>query len=136
MAHEVPHDIKSSRGKPAYSTAALYDHANKIIVLSYALKRNKNALMLSSSHSSYDPVGEDQKPSIILDYNKNKGGVDTIDENTEEFSCLRKSVWWPMVVNYNLINIACCNGYFLIMKNHLTQTRRTVFGKFDEAVGI
>ena len=51
---EVPSDIKSAKGELALSTVALYDYANKIILLSYAPKRNKNVLMLSSSHSSYD----------------------------------------------------------------------------------
>jgi hypothetical protein len=38
-----------------------------------------------------------------------------MDENTVEFNCLRKSNRWPMIVNYNMLNIAT-NNAFILMK--------------------
>ena len=49
---EVPSQFKAAKGREIESTKALYDHSNKIILLSYVPKRNKNVLMMSSSHSS------------------------------------------------------------------------------------
>ena len=53
---------------------------------------------------------------IIIDYNANKGGVDTMDQNVEVFNCVRKTVRWPMVINYNMLNIATNNAYILMKK--------------------
>lgn len=53
-----------------------------------------------------------------------------MDASTEEFSCLRESVRWPMVVNYNLINIACYP--FQEKSSHSHETN--IFGKVDHAV--
>ena len=112
---EVPSQFKAAKGREIESTKALYDHSNKILLLSYVPKRNKNVLMMSSSHSSISITDCHKKPTVITDYNKHKGGVDTLDENCEEFSCLRKTNRWPMVINYNLINVAT-NNAFIVMR--------------------
>ena len=112
---EVPSQLKAAKGREIESTKALYDHSNKILLLSYVPKRNKNVLMMSSTHSSISITDCHKKPTVITDYNKHKGGVDTLDENCEEFSCLRKTNRWPMVINYNLIN-AATNNAFIVMK--------------------
>ena len=46
---------------------------------------------MSSSLSSISITDCHKKPNFIMDYNKHKGGVDTLDENCEEFSSLRKT---------------------------------------------
>ena len=112
---EVPSQFKAAIGREVESTKALYDHSNKILLLSYVPKRNKNVLMMSSLHSSISITDRHKKPTVITDYNKHKGGVDTLDENCEEFSCLRKTNLCPMVINYNLISVAT-NNAFIIMR--------------------
>ena len=99
------------------STEALLEHLNNILLLSYVSKRNKNVLMMSSSHSSFSITETHRKPAVIMDYNKHEGGVDTLDENCEEFNCLRKTNCWPMVNNYNLINVASNNAFLIIRGN-------------------
>ena len=89
---EVPSQLKAAKGREIESTKALYDHSNKILLLSHVPKRNKNVLMMSSTHSSISITDCHKKPTVITDYNKHKGGVDTLDENCEEFSCLRKQI--------------------------------------------
>ena len=49
---EVLSQFKAAQGREVESTKALYDHSNKILLLSYVHKRNKNAHMMSSSHFS------------------------------------------------------------------------------------
>ena len=85
---EVPSQFKAAKGREAESTKALYDHSNKIPLLSCIPKRNNNVLMISSSHSSISITDCHQNPIAITEYNKHKGGVDNLDENCEEFSCL------------------------------------------------
>ena len=125
---EVPSQFKAAKGREIESTKALYDHSNKILLLSYVPKRNKNVLMMSSLHFSILITDCHKKPTVITDYYKHKEGVDTLDENCEEFSCLRKTNRWPMVINYNLINVAT-NNAFIVMRGSGKCDRKTDFLK-------
>ena len=124
---EVLSQFKAAKGREVESTKALYDHSNKILLMSYVHKRNKNALMMSSSHFSYSIMNCHKKLTVMTDYDKHKGGVDTLDENCAEFSCLRKNLW-PMVINYNLINVAT-NNAFIVMRGSGKCDRKTDFLK-------
>ena len=55
-------------------------------------------------------------------------GVDTFDENCEEFRCLRKTNLWPMVINYNLISVAA-NNAFIVIRGSRKCDRKTDFLK-------
>ena len=77
---EVLSQFKAAKGREVESTKALYDHSNKILLLSYVHKRNKNALMMSSSNFSISIMDCHNKHTVITDYDKHKGGVDTLDE--------------------------------------------------------
>lgn len=101
---EVPQRMKSVRGREVESTRFIYDNDKKIIVLSYVPKR------MSSSHSSSAITDDHRKPQIIIDYNTYNGGLDTLAQNTEGYSFLRKTNRWPMVINYNLLTVAVCNA--------------------------
>ncbi|XP_049441552.1 piggyBac transposable element-derived protein 4-like [Epinephelus fuscoguttatus] len=56
---------------------------------------------------------EDKKPHIILDYNKNKGGVDNLDKVTAVYSCKRMTARWPLVVFYNILDVTAYNSFVL-----------------------
>lgn len=47
---EVPEDLRNKQ-RPATSSLFAFDHQNKITLVSYIPKRNKNVIMLSSSHT-------------------------------------------------------------------------------------
>ena len=53
---------------------------------------------------------------MILDYNQRKGGVDMTDENLEEFLCRRKTVRWPLLFFYHMVDAAANNVYILMKK--------------------
>lgn len=59
----------------------------------------------------------DKKPIIILDYNKNKGGVENLDKLTATYTCQRMTKRWPVVVFYNILDVSaykyvCCGPTF------------------------
>lgn len=54
-----------------------------------------------------------KKPSIILDYNKTKGGVDTVDKKIASYTCRRKTNRWPVVVFTNILDISVINAFVL-----------------------
>ena len=121
---EIPSQFKSARGREVESTKALYDYSNGILLISYIPKRNRNVLMMSSSHSDVSITDCHSKPTVIMDYNKHKGGVDTLNENCEEFNCLRKTNCWPIVINYNLVNVAT-NNAFIVMRGFGKSSKKT-----------
>lgn len=43
---------------------------------------------------------------VIHDYNSQKGGVDTLDKMLRGFTCKRKIKRWPMIIFYNMIDVA------------------------------
>ncbi|KAJ8403327.1 hypothetical protein AAFF_G00350990 [Aldrovandia affinis] len=54
---------------------------------------------------------EDNKPEIILDYNKNKGRVDNLDKVTGTYTCQRMTARWPMAVFYNILDVSTYNAF-------------------------
>ena len=54
---------------------------------------------------------------MILDYNQRKGGVDMFDKNLEKFLCRRKTVRWPLLFFYNMLDTAANNLYILLKKS-------------------
>ena len=87
-------------------------------------------ILLSSSHS--DPSvdsGESKKQKMILDYNASKGGVDIFDQNLEKFSCRRKTVRWPLLFFFNILDAAANNAYILMQRNGYRSSRKDFLKK-------
>ena len=124
---EIPTELRNKH-RPVGSTVCAYDHQNKIVLLSFIPKRNKNVLLLSSSHSGNEAerVDSNQKPTLIMDYNAGKGGVDQLDQNVNEYTCRRKTVRWPLIVLYNIFDVAAFDA-FLLMKSDNPNLERKLF---------
>ena len=123
---KVSSQLKSTSGVEMESTKALYDHSNKIILLSFAPKRNRNVLIMSSLYSFILIIDCHKKAAVIMDYNNHKGKVDIFNENCREFNCLSKTNCWPMFINYNFINVANNNKY-MIMRDIGKSDKKTDF---------
>ena len=59
----------------------------------------------------------DNKPEMIAHYNFGKKGVDQLDEEVEEFTCRRKTVRWPLLLFFNMLDISAFNAFVLMKKN-------------------
>ena len=70
-------------------------------------------VLLSSEHFEDDVAGEAEnyKPDIILHYNHTKGGVDCTDKMAKEYSTIRGTNRWPMVLFGHLLDIAGINAF-------------------------
>ena len=87
--------------------AAFYQH-DSIVIVKYRAKRDsargqpKVVYVLSMSHGAAmkntNRVDKDgnviQKPTSIIDYNHNMGGVDLVDQQLDSLEVLRKSYKW------------------------------------------
>lgn len=73
---ELPPALLTTRG---FSSPFVFTEKHTLI--SYWPKKRKNVLVMSPRHSNAGVSDrEDKKPTIILDYNKAKGGVDILDQ--------------------------------------------------------
>jgi hypothetical protein len=121
---EVPKSLHKHRHREVQSTEFRFDNTNKFTIASYVPKRNRCVLLLSSMHYGGEIEGPQQKPVLIHDYNKTKGGVDQMDENIEEYTVRRKSNRWPVVIFYNMVDVACFNSYIISRANGNRSSRK------------
>ena len=83
--------------------------------------------MTSSRYSSaIDNSTQKKKPHIILEYNKKKGGVDTVDQMLRHFSTKMASRRWPLAVFCNILDITMLNA-FVLWKEISNQSSRFLF---------
>ena len=68
-----------------------------------------------------------RKTNVIDDYNKNKVGVDNVDQMTKFYSVKAPTRRWPMQVYYKLINIACINSWILFKEINKSRISRRDF---------
>lgn len=80
-------------------------------LLSYTSNTCKNVLLLSTAHATEQIDKETGKPLVILDYNENKGGVDTFDKMLRCYTCVRKCNRWPMLLFHNMIDVAALAAF-------------------------
>ncbi|KAK3733767.1 hypothetical protein RRG08_026878 [Elysia crispata] len=95
---------------PLGESKFLFRHETTFV--SFQNKREKNVLLLSTMHIKAE-VGDNDKPDIVLTYNKTKGGVDAMDQMTQAFTTKRKSKRWPMVYFFNILDLAS-----IVAKSH------------------
>nr|XP_012148640.1 PREDICTED: piggyBac transposable element-derived protein 4-like [Megachile rotundata] len=90
---DTPAEI-SVKSRPEKSS--MFAFTKDITMVSYIPKKGKMVHLLSTQHDD-DIVSEadDNKPIMILDYNKTMGAVDNADKLVREYSCARRTKRWP-----------------------------------------
>ena len=68
--------------------------------------KGKTVVLFSTMHHTTTTEGEEDKLEIVLHYNKTKSGVDNMDHLATIFSCRRRNNRWPMVLFYNVLDVA------------------------------
>ena len=86
----LPPAILDVRARPVLSSKFAFH--NDMTLVSYVPKKKKNVLLLSTQHQDVEVHvdRQDNKPEIILHYNRTKGAVDTLDKLLRTYSCQRK----------------------------------------------
>lgn len=102
--------------RPVGSSMFLF--TENLTLVSYIPKSNKVVLLLSSMHEGDEIHPVTGKPSIIMDYNTCKGGVDTVDEMKGSYSVARNSRRWPLTIFFSLLNIATINSQVIYRFNN------------------
>lgn len=126
---EIPDNFLPNRKRQVGDT--IYGFTEDLTLISYAGKKRKATILISSMHHNREDDPEKRKPSIVSFYNQTKGGVDSLDEKCAKSSCRRRTQRWPMSVFFRILDISCCNAYILHQsyKDNTLITEKTIFLK-------
>src|SRR5215472_11316567 len=73
------------------------------------------------------------KPTVVLDYNKNKTGVDKSDQMLSYYTFSRKTVKWWKKLFFHLFELAVVNAHILYKKSRKEKLSPEIFyGKVAE----
>ncbi|CAM4728931.1 unnamed protein product [Leuciscus chuanchicus] len=109
---ELPPALLSVKNRARFSSKFAFTETHALV--SYCPRKNKNVLLMSTLHRDAAISSKDhKKPEIILDYNKTKGGVDTLDQLVGTYTCQRKTMRWPMVIFFNMLDVSAYNSLVL-----------------------
>lgn len=109
---ELPAELITAKGREQFSS--LFGFQQSATLASYCPKKGRVVVLLNSMHYKKEiDDGQKKKPFMIVDYNKTKAGVDTMDQMARTYTTKRKTRRWPMVVFYNLLDISAINAYVI-----------------------
>lgn len=130
----VPNEFKPSSVREVKSS--LFGFADNVTLCSYVPAKKKSVVLLSTMHNDNTVSGPDNKPEIILYYNKTKGGVDTMDKMLSQYSTKRATYRWPLALFFNLLDTAALAAFIIFEENNLiTSLKRSERKKFLETLG-
>lgn len=110
----LPPYIIDMKGQPPTTSRFVFDHNLNATIVSYVPKKNRLVLLMSTLHHDKKISDkEHKKPEMILDYNKTKCGVDTLDQLIGTYTCKRKVNRWPVAVFCNMLDVSACNAYVI-----------------------
>ncbi|CAF3892955.1 unnamed protein product [Rotaria sp. Silwood1] len=81
---EIPIEFQSNKNREVGSS--LFGFQDDLTFVSFVPKPNKAVLLLSSKHHDTRVDAKTGKPMIIMDYNKTKGAVDTVDQMCHKYT--------------------------------------------------
>jgi len=93
---EIPVEFQSNKSREVGSS--LFAFHDYLTLVSFVPKQNKAVLLLSSKHHDNLVDKKSGKPNIILDYNKTKGAIDTVNQMCHKYTVKRGTRRWPLCI--------------------------------------
>ena len=93
-----------------------------------SVQRKKSVCLISTMHA--DPAvdeGTKKRPNVVLFYNKNKVGVDVVDQMVRQHSTRCATRRWPVGVWSNVLDLAALNAWILYKKSTSSKISRKKF---------
>ena len=112
---EIAQEMLPRRDREVLSS--VFGFSGSLTMVSYVPKKNKAVVVLSSQHHDSRVEGEKRKPEIISFYNQTKGGVDNMDHLISVSTCKRKTRRWPLMLFYNMIDVATIASFVIWLCN-------------------
>lgn len=111
---ELPPQMLIVKNRPVKSSTFLYTADTSLV--SYVPKKGKNVVLMSTLHRDGRICDQEhQKPEIIMDYNATKGGVENLDKLVTAYSCKRRTLRWPLVIFFDILDISAYNSFVIWM---------------------
>jgi hypothetical protein len=85
---EIPIEFQSNKNREVGSS--MFGFQDGLTIVSFVPKYNKAVLLLTSKHNDSQVDNQTGKPIVILDYNKTKGAVDTIDQLCHRYTVKKR----------------------------------------------
>ncbi|XP_072399550.1 uncharacterized protein [Diabrotica undecimpunctata] len=107
---QIPTALLNTQGRAIHSSKFAFKE--DITAVSYVPKKSKNVILFSTLHHDdtiIEETGERKIPEIIDFYNSTKGGVDTLDELSANYSVPRNSRRWTLTLFFSFLNTAGVN---------------------------
>ncbi|GFR75086.1 PiggyBac transposable element-derived protein 4 [Elysia marginata] len=83
-----------------------FQKKHTIVLVAYKSNKKKHVVIMSTMHHDDSFDIECRKPEMVMSYNATKGGVDTMDQMCHALTTKRKTNRWPMLLFYNLLDLA------------------------------
>jgi hypothetical protein len=109
---DIPATMEAAKCRDLLSSKFIF--LDGLAEFSYILKKNKRVRVLSTQFLDDSVSDESHKnPSMILEYNRSKGGVDNADKLVREYSCARRTSRWPLRLFMNMFDIGALNAFII-----------------------
>lgn len=117
-AKGIPKEIKEVRRNEKYSSQFYWENDIGCLLVNYQCKEKKNVCLISTMHDAprVDNTNEKKKPHVIMFYNRNKVGVDAIDQMARLYSTHSATRRWPLAVWTNILDLAAINAWTVYKK--------------------
>ncbi len=114
----VPPIMKPSKLRALHTSE--FGFCGKVFMVSYVPKLKQAAILLSTMHTSnaLNETSAINKPEVIQYYNRTKGGVSNVKIMAENYTCKRQTKRWPMLLWYNMLDIAIVNSHSIFIAQH------------------
>ena len=112
----IPEAMRANSRRPEHSS--IFGFSDQITLVSYVPKVGKSVIVLSTMHHDKAIEGSLSKPEIIHHYNACKSGVDNLDHLVTMYTSRRKTNRWPMVLFWNMIDVAAVGAFILWLGNN------------------
>ncbi|XP_047531408.1 piggyBac transposable element-derived protein 4-like [Vanessa atalanta] len=93
--------------------SSLFGFTKDCTLVSYVPKKNKAVILYSSMHHDNTIDTTTNKPEVIMEYNRTKGGVDAVDQKCSVYSCSRRTVRWPLAVMFRILDMCGTNAFVI-----------------------
>ena len=107
---ELPPEFTAKRSEAGF---VLFGFSEDATLVSYARKKNKRVVLLSSEHTLEEIDHATGKPQIILTYNASKGEVDHLDEMCGTYTTRKRTLRWPKCVFQHMVDVTAYNTFIL-----------------------
>ena len=111
---DIPNEFTT---KKRAAGSSIFGFNQYTTLVSYAPKKNKSVILLSTMHHDSEVDKDTGKPDIIMFCNTTRGAVDTVDQLCHPYSVQRKSKRWPLAYFMNNINLAGISAFICFWKS-------------------